>query len=66
MKKLFTFFKTLNNVFITIVLAIFYFLVIGPISFFYRVFKHKNNNQTSYWKIEGNKILDQGYFSSPY
>ncbi len=66
MKKLFTFFKTLNNIFITVILTIFYFVVIGTISFFYRLFKREDKNPMSFWKKVDGVKLDPDYFNSPY
>lgn len=62
MKKIIRFF---NDIFISFILIIFYFFIIGLIAFFYKLFFHKKLNKETYW--EDSKIkLTQSYFESPY
>jgi len=42
--------KRLNTFFIRVVLALFYFLIIGFISLIYRLFKKAKKNKNSHWK----------------
>lgn len=59
--------KKINRLVITIILIIFYFLVLGIIALFYKLsILLKTKNKPSYW-LTSNKI-SQGkeYFLSPY
>jgi uncharacterized protein YqhQ len=42
--------KKLNAFFIRLILALFYFLIIGFISLIYRLFKKAKKNKNSYWE----------------
>lgn len=60
--------KKINEVFITIVLFIFYFLVIGFSFFIYKLLNKKNINKDkeTYWENVEKKQFTKEYFQSPY
>jgi hypothetical protein len=58
--------KKLNAFFISVVLALFYFLIIGFISLIYRLFKKENKNKNSYWEDVSTTSFNLNDFKLPY
>jgi cbb3-type cytochrome oxidase subunit 3 len=58
--------KKINETFITIVLFIFYFLVIGFSFFIYRLLNKKKINKETYWEDVEKKQFTKEYFQSTY
>jgi hypothetical protein len=58
--------KKLNAFFISLILALFYFLIIGFISLIYRLFKKAKNNKNSYWGDVSTTSFNLNDFKLPY
>jgi uncharacterized alpha/beta hydrolase family protein len=58
--------KKLNTFFISVVLALFYFLIIGFISLIYRLFKKAKKNKNSYWEDVSTTSFNLNDFKLPY
>ena len=58
--------KRLNAFFISIILALFYFLIIGFISLIYRLFKKAKKNKNSYWEDVATTSFNLNDFKLPY
>jgi len=58
--------KRLNAFFISIILALFYFLIIGFISLIYRLFKKAKKNKNSYWEDVSTTSFNLNDFKLPY
>lgn len=60
--------KAINNLFVSLILVIFYFSVIGIASFFKIIitFKKKSRKDVSYWLAGDNVSLSIKYFESAY
>jgi len=56
----------INNVFIKVVLIIFYFLIIGLAALIYRLLKKEKKQTESYWQDFPQEKPDINYFRSPY
>lgn len=56
----------INNIFIKIILCIFYFFVIGLGSLIYKLTKKPVFNPSSYWKDPSPEQSNLRYFDSPY
>jgi len=57
--------RTVNNIFISIVLTLFYFFIIGLISIIYKLFRKNRAKTNSYWQDFSAKEPDLD-FKSPY
>lgn len=66
MKKIFEISKKINSVFIKVILFLFYYMFIGLISVFYRLFKSKKIGNESYWEDFDGPKFDRDYFRSAY
>jgi hypothetical protein len=58
--------KKLNAFFISLILALFYFLIIGFISLIYRLFKKAKKNKNSYWEDVSTTSFNLNDFKLPY
>jgi|YNPMSStandDraft_2_1061718.scaffolds.fasta_scaffold54969_2 hypothetical protein len=58
--------KKSNAFFISVVLALFYFLIIGFISLIYRLFKKAKKNKNSYWEDVSTNSFNLNDFKLPY
>jgi len=58
--------KKLNAFFISFILALFYFLIIGFISLIYRLFKKAKKNKSSYWEDVATTSFKLNDFKLPY
>ena len=58
--------KRLNAFFISFILALFYFLIIGFISLIYRLFKKAKKNKNSYWEDVSTTSFNLNDFKLPY
>jgi hypothetical protein len=58
--------KKINSFFITIILSLFYFLVIGLISLIYRLLKKARKNKNSYWEDVSTTSFNLNDFKLPY
>jgi len=58
--------KRLNAFFISLILALFYFLIIGFISLIYRLFKKAKKNKNSYWEDVATTSFNLNDFKLPY
>jgi len=64
--KIQIFIKILNNFFISIILFLFYFFIIGLISVIYKLFKNNKEKADSYWQDSSPDNFDLKYFKSAY
>lgn len=58
--------RAINDAFIKVILFFFYYIVIGVVSVFYRLFKPRNKAKNTYWSDIEDRIADKNYFNSPY
>lgn len=59
-------YKKINNVFIKVILFIFYFFIIGLGALIYRLFVPKIKEKNSYWQDSSSDNFDLDYFKSAY
>lgn len=64
--KIQEFIKETNNIFIKIILFVFYFFIIGLGSIIYKIFKPKQNKTDSYWQDSSPDNFNLDYFKSAY
>jgi len=64
--KIQIFIKILNNFFISIILFLFYFFIIGLISVIYKLFKNNKEKADSYWQDSSPDNFNLEYFKSAY
>lgn len=55
-----------NNIFINIILTLFYFLIIGLAAVTYRLLKKNKKTTDSYWEELKDRKIDINYFQSSY
>ena len=58
--------KLINNIFIKIILFIFYFFIFGLVALVYKLFNNKEKEKNSYWKDFSSDNFNLDYFKSAY
>lgn len=58
--------RKINDIFIKIILFLFYFIVIGFAYVIYKLIVKEKKGRTSYWQNIADKELSADYFQSPY